>query len=56
MFKLWKTFPGSFHLLDCYPSIAYKGDPPDHDFTDEAMDDADKPLNESVLRLPTLRI
>jgi hypothetical protein len=55
-FKLWKPFPGPFHLLDCYPSIVYKGDPPGHDFTDEAMDDANKPLNESVLQLPTPRI
>lgn len=48
MFKLWKTFPGPLHLLDCYPSIVYRGDPPDHQFANEDMDDQDKPLNEYV--------
>jgi hypothetical protein len=49
MYKLWKTFPGSFYLLDCYPSIVYRGDLAEHEFTDEAMDDPDDaPLNEYV--------
>jgi hypothetical protein len=46
MFKLWKTFPGSFHLLDCYPSLVHQGDPPDHAVMDEMAPADDAPLNE----------
>src|ERR1700723_302684 len=49
MYKLCKTFPGSFHLLDCYPSIVHSSDrPDDRDLDLElAMDAApEAPLNE----------
>jgi hypothetical protein len=52
MFKLWKPFPGSFHLLDCYPSLVHQGDPPDHAVMDEMAPADDAPLNECDHRQP----
>jgi hypothetical protein len=49
MYRLWKAFLGSSHLLDCHLRIVYRRDLVDYEFTDEAMNDPDDTsLNEYV--------